>query len=148
MATGTREDTAIATIKIRMREPLRAEIERAAADHKQSMNSEMVSRLRRSFDEEDRDAALGGPELREIAYDMAASFGSEGTIHSASLGRSRDPAVWLKDPDTYFAAMLRVIELLVALHPEHKLSDLEIQAIFGRLASMKKRAEVDGIPWQ
>src|SRR5512133_1757387 len=97
MPTVTREDTATATIKIRMREPLRANIERAAAQNRRSMNLEMIERLQRSFSEEDKDAFFGGPGLREIAYGMASAFGSHGTAYAAANGNRPDPAEWLPD---------------------------------------------------
>jgi hypothetical protein len=40
-----REDTATVDIKIRMKEPLRAEIEKSAKDKGISMNAEMINRL-------------------------------------------------------------------------------------------------------
>src|SRR5437763_528741 len=47
-----RETSAAVDIKIRMKEPLRADIERAATEKGISMNAEMVERLSRSFEQE------------------------------------------------------------------------------------------------
>src|SRR5436305_1158648 len=47
-----REASATVDIKIRMKEPLRADIERAATGKGISMNAEMVERLSRSFEHE------------------------------------------------------------------------------------------------
>jgi hypothetical protein len=123
MPTVTRDDTATATIKIRMREPLRANIERAAAQNRRSMNLEMIERLQRSFSEEDKDAFFGGPGLREIAYGMASAFGSHGTAYAAANGNRHDPAEWLTDESTYNEAMIGVIEMLWAMHPGHPSPD-------------------------
>lgn len=41
-----------ADIKIRMTEPLRADIERAARRQGRSMNAEMIDRLQRTFDDD------------------------------------------------------------------------------------------------
>jgi hypothetical protein len=115
--TKTRDDAALATIKIRMHEPLRAEIERAATRSGRSMNTEMVTRLSRSFIEED---AVGGPELRRIAYAMAAAFGSRGCTYAAAGGRSAEPSHWMDDAASYSEAMIAVIEALWAQYPGNK----------------------------
>lgn len=112
--TKTRDDAALATIKIRMREPLRSEIERAATRNGCSMNAEMVTRLSRSFIEE---KAAGGPELRRIAYIMAAAFGSRGCAYAAANGRSAEPSHWMNDSASYRAATIAVIEALLAQYP-------------------------------
>jgi hypothetical protein len=118
--TKTRDDAALATIKIRMHEPLRAQIERAAGRSGRSMNSEMVARLSRAFIEED---AVGGPDLRQIAYTMAAAFGSRGCTYAAADGRSAEPSHWIGDPPSYSEAMIAVIEALWAQYPGNKSPD-------------------------
>jgi hypothetical protein len=54
-----------------MREPLRANLQKAAKANKVSLNNELVARLERTFNEEH---ALGGPELRHIVQLMATAF--------------------------------------------------------------------------
>src|SRR3954447_24995225 len=63
-----RNETATVDIKIRMREPLRAEIEKAAADRGVSMNAEMVERLSESFR---TDNALGGRRTAALLRSLA-----------------------------------------------------------------------------
>jgi hypothetical protein len=133
---------------MRLRDATRYRLEAAASRNQRSLSEECEARVERSFHEEELSAALGGDEIRDLGYTLMAAFGSAGTMHSAGLGRSTDPAAWTKDPEVYFAAMLNVIDALAAMHPEHKLSNLEMQAIFSRLASRNKRVEVEGKSWQ
>jgi hypothetical protein len=78
MARG-RAASAIATIKIRMKEPLRAQIERAAKRRGVSMNQEMNDRLTASFA---RDQALadnfGSREIFGLAHAIAAAMNHTG----------------------------------------------------------------------
>jgi hypothetical protein len=49
-----RDETANAQLKVRMKEPLRAALEKAAQERGVSLNAEIVHRLERSFDLEQR----------------------------------------------------------------------------------------------
>ena len=64
-----RDRTAIVQLKVRMREPLRAHLEKAAAARGISLNSEIVDRLERSADR------LG--LLEEI---LVLAYGAAGTL--------------------------------------------------------------------
>ena len=69
-----RKSTDYVSNEIRMREGLRLKIEVAAREHETSMNTEMVSRLEASFDEEVRfndianlmEVAAGGKENADL----------------------------------------------------------------------------------
>jgi hypothetical protein len=66
--SGKRETKATVDIKIRMREPLRGLIERAAKGNSVSMNAEMVARLEKTFaDDRQIDAVYGGAPALAIA---------------------------------------------------------------------------------
>ena len=72
MAERSRSDTI--QLKARMKEPLRAKLEAAAAAKGISLNAEMVHRLESSFlDEEARDRELGGRELHSLFRMMGAT---------------------------------------------------------------------------
>ena len=53
MPAPKRKQTAVVQLKVRMREPLRAKLESAAAKKGTSINSEVVDRLERSFERQD-----------------------------------------------------------------------------------------------
>src|SRR5262249_22520015 len=77
-----RPKAATVDIGLRVKEPVRARIERAAKDSGVSMNAEINSRLDSSFTKEDIvDRMFGGPELRRMAMLWAAVFS-----HGARLG--------------------------------------------------------------
>lgn len=63
-----RKQSATVDIKIRMKEPLRAEIERAAKRRGVSMNTEMVDRLEQAYRAEE---ALGGPRTAALLRALA-----------------------------------------------------------------------------
>jgi hypothetical protein len=78
-----REQTATVDIKIRMRERLRAKIERAAGVSAISMNLEMVNRLEKSFEDERRavstsggSAALAIAKLIGVVIDLRSGGGT------------------------------------------------------------------------
>ena len=77
-----RPKAATVDIGLRVKEPVRARIERAARDNGVSMNAEINGRLDSSFTREDVfDRMFGGPEMRRMAMLWAASF-----YHGAQLG--------------------------------------------------------------
>jgi hypothetical protein len=140
----TRDATAMADIKIRMREPLRADIERAARDKGISMNAEMLERLGR--------AALGQSLLRqswEIAYggsvnaEILAIVG-EMIVAADQAARMRKTAGWLDDRRTFDQLVEALDELLGALKPEEVVasgtsgSSTDPSYLFIRLPIMKR----------
>lgn len=116
-----RKPTEIAHVGLRLRERLRAELERAAKKHGVSLNAEMVDRLQRTLTE---DAAAGGTEIRNMERFMGAAF-----LHGGQAGaRGREhpdwePAQWIDDPYCYDAAAQTVNHALVAMEPELEFSD-------------------------
>jgi hypothetical protein len=96
-----RSRKAVVEVGLRVREPLRAKVEKAAKARGVSMNAEMVARLERSFATEE---VWGGPEMLRVAELMAGAFYHTGL--SASVGR--EPADWLGDPAVYSDCMRAV----------------------------------------
>jgi hypothetical protein len=80
-----RSKAATVDIGLRVKEPVRARVERAAKDNGVSMNAEISSRLDSSFAREDVfDRMFGGPEMRRMAMQWAASF-YDGARHGAYM---------------------------------------------------------------
>ncbi len=64
-----RKRTATIQLKVRMKEPVRGQLEKAAKARGVSMNAEIGKRLERSFEIEDR---LGGPQLINLIETIAS----------------------------------------------------------------------------
>ncbi len=72
-----RKKTATVQFKVRMKEALRARIEKAAKAGNKSMNAEILERLEQSFQFEDR---FGGPGLIEMIERMASVMRPAGEL--------------------------------------------------------------------
>ncbi len=101
-----RKKTATVDLKVRMKEPLRAQIERAAKDRGVSLNAEVVERLNLSFQKED---ALGGRELAGLFQMIAGAV----ALVEAKSGES-----WLKDWATFSSVRTAIINILKTHVPE------------------------------
>jgi len=112
---ATRKLSATVDLKVRMKEPLRARLEKASAKRGISMNAEAVDRLERSFNEDD---SWGGPEILNMARLMAAAFirGGQGARHPQKAA----PADWINDPAFYEVAAETVYLALIAAQPVHR----------------------------
>lgn len=111
-----RKRTATVELKVRMKEPLRAKIEKAAKRRGVSMNAEAVDRLERSFSRDD--IWDGDATLRNMALIMAAAFarGGERGAHSRKHPEW-SPADWLNDSFCYEVAATAVGEALKLAQP-------------------------------
>jgi hypothetical protein len=113
----TRPDTAYVTLRLRIKEPLRAEIERAAAARGVSMNAEMQRRLEASFTPQPPGDLLdiwsADPSLRFMATFMMKELVHEGRAAAQAAGIPEEPAAcWLERSDTYIRATRGVIHAL------------------------------------
>src|SRR5262245_3942187 len=80
-----RSKAATVDIGLRVKEPVRARIERAAKDSGVSMNAAMNNRVDSSFTRQAVvDRMFGGPEMRRMAMQWAASF-YDGARHGAYM---------------------------------------------------------------
>jgi hypothetical protein len=104
-------------LRLRMKEPLRAKIEREAKRGKISMNAAIIDILERHFAKGD---AFGGPEIEQIAKTIAANFKLAGDMASGSP--QEPPSVWLRNADCFRAAAEAVAETLKALAPKGRQS--------------------------
>ena len=105
-----RARNATVDLGLRVKEPLRARLEREAKRNDRSMNAEITSRLEESFTKQD---AAGGPELQRIALMMATSFHHAGDLFS----KGKPPAEWLRDPECFREAVFGVVNALILVMP-------------------------------
>ncbi len=98
-----RPKSATIDLKVRMKEPLRARIEKAAKDRGVSLNAEIVDRVEKSFLKAD---ALGNPELVGLFQMMAGAV----AIIEARYGNS-----WSTDWDTSVAVQAAWTKLMEAV---------------------------------
>lgn len=109
-----RPKSATIDLKVRMKEPLRARIERAAKHRGVSLNAEIVDRVEKSFQQED---ALGGPELVGLFQMMAGAV---------AIIEARTSAKWTSDWETSVAVRVAWRKLMssIAVEPTKELDDL------------------------
>jgi hypothetical protein len=119
-----RATAATVELGLRVKEPMRARIERSARDHGLSMNGEMVDRLEASFAREDAlDRFFGGQEIRQLATLWAAAFVRGAQFgnymqHGTPIGGPLDKK-GITDPTTsaYFEGVLAVVESMTREMP-------------------------------
>ena len=70
-----RKRTATVQLKVRMKEPLRGQLEKAAKARGMSLNAEIGKRLERSFETEDR---FGGPRVVDLIETIATVMKTTG----------------------------------------------------------------------
>jgi hypothetical protein len=122
--TESRTDASTAEIKIRMKEPLRAQIEREAEIRGVSMNAEMIARLEHSYHkDESLDAALAfayGEEtaalLLVIAKVMEQAEAECSWVCRLARGEARG-AYWAADPYFFDQTALAINRAFEALRP-------------------------------
>jgi hypothetical protein len=118
-----RPKTAIAGMKIRLREPLRAKLEAAAKKKGISLNKELVFRLEQTFIKDD---AFGGADARQIALLMGAAF----TLAASRKGQEMRVKDFANDGDCFVAGMKSVLGDLMT-HAPRPLTKLEGLALEG-----------------
>ncbi|HUF80029.1 MAG TPA: Arc family DNA-binding protein, partial [Burkholderiales bacterium] len=111
-------------IKLRMKEALRARVERAAGKRGVSMNAEMVSRLEQSFDDEDRIAhfrpLIYGRQLAAVLEVLGRVMRDTG--QHVRLAYAPTPSIvgadgWMDDPRAFDQAFKGAVQILEALRP-------------------------------
>lgn len=110
-----RTKNAKAEIKIRLTEPLRAKIEKAAKARGVSMNAEMIEGLERTY----REAAdAGGPEIAALSRIFTAAFLIGGTRGAEARGHPEwQPEDWIKDLFAFRAATAAAFHLIKTYEP-------------------------------
>lgn len=110
-----RDKTATVDLKVRMKEPLRAQIEQAAQERGVSLNAEAEARLENSFRDEER---FGGRATFNVVVTVLAAFLRGGKAAARSDGHDDwTTERWMSDPHCYEAAVMAVVEDLWKAHP-------------------------------
>ena len=106
-----RPKSATVDLKVRMKEPLRARIEKSAKLGGRSLNAEVVRRLESSFAREEQvSEALGGDEL----YALFRMLGAATNLIEERLGKS-----WSSDYEAFIAVRSAWDRLLKEAGPEY-----------------------------
>jgi hypothetical protein len=110
----------VADIKIRVKEPLRARVEAAARERGVSMNAELISRLEKSFAQDDQLAdTLGSKDVVTFMQSIAAAMRKAGEIAAAS----KRPRIlvtnppWLSEPYAFEQAVKAANGVIEAFRP-------------------------------
>ena len=112
-----RKLSATVDVGLRLKEPMRAALEKSAKRSGISMNAEIVGRLDRSLYDDKR---LSGPGAKRICDLMAMTFSTAGTIISRN---NTDPDVdwlddaWIDQERAFYYAASFVAEALVEMGP-------------------------------
>ena len=133
-----RGQDAVAQLKARLREPLRARLEASAKVRGVSLNTELVDRLEQSFARED---SFGGSEMANMARLMAAAFlrGGQRGAHARGHPKLR-VAQWIDDPSCFDAGVAAVVHALSAMHPKQLSNTNELVLADRRVRAVKERA--------
>ena len=107
-----RKETATVDLKLRLKEPLRAQIEAAASARGVSLNAEMVSRLYRSFESEED--VFGGRHIYAFMKLLASAV---------SFIESQRDRKWHEDAATYREVAATLPKLLASFEPKAKKGD-------------------------
>ncbi len=105
-----RKKTATVQLKLRMKETLRARIEKTAKAGKVSMNTEILQRLERSFETENR---FGGPRataLVEVMGQAMMAAGIGGYFEFGKMGHEREWLDFRVPFDRAVAAARKILE--------------------------------------
>jgi hypothetical protein len=118
------------SLGLRVTADIKQRLDGAAVASGRSQSQEAETRIGRSFADEDViTAALGGAELRDLALMMVATFAHGGKAAAASEGKSIKASDWLRDQESYRAAVTDVAAMLIERMPvptiEEKMFALE-----------------------
>jgi hypothetical protein len=118
----------------RVRPELDSVLAQAAQQSGRSVSEEIERRLDLSFKSEDVfTAALGGPELRDHALILIASFAAGGRSDS----NGRPPQEWLRDKDSYRQAFVGAAMAMINAMPSPTIDEkvLLLEALKMRIAA-------------
>ncbi len=117
----SRKESATVQLKVRLKEPLRARIEKAASKQEHSMNTEIIGRLEKSFSQDD-EAQLTHQLVMDGVYEQ---FGGKGKyslmkLLAEALGYIEDETgkSWQEDTKTYEVAEVAWKAILSRYGPE------------------------------
>jgi Arc-like DNA binding domain len=137
---------------VRLAAEVRDDLRKAAKRHGVSLSEETAMQIGKSLGEE---KMFGGEQGRQFFYFLATTFMLEGERHyrNTPAGKAADKDIdisrWIKDPDTYQAALLGTVYQLMLQQPDlsqercaMQLEDLRISFTnhFLRQAQLKSRS--------
>ena len=128
--------TSRAQVGLRVSEEMRQRLEDAATSNGRSINSEIVSRLDRSFETEDR---LGGPGLSALVETIATVMKSTGE-HGAFMADSsklHNQGEWLAQPYGFEQAKQAAEAIIEAHRPPGKIVEPNPRMVFGGVGKTK-----------
>jgi len=125
---SSRERTAVVQLKVRMREVLRAKLEKEAKQRGTSINAEIVDRLESSFERKDLLTEVlsltYGRQVAGILMLLGSAMNHAGvnSLLTAAGGPffddNTDFTSWIDHPNAYEQAKLGVVAVLDALRPK------------------------------
>ena len=138
-----RKKTAKAQVPLRIVETLRARLEKSAKSRSVSMNAEIIERLERSYEIEDR---LGGPQLIVLMETIAAVMKSTGERAGFyETGKLTNWGEWLALPYSFDQATKAAITILEHHRPPGKIvvpkpNVVEVIGVRGTKVDLKESA--------
>jgi hypothetical protein len=110
-----RKKTAKAQVPLRVLEPLRAQLSKAAKAHGVSMNAEITRRLERSLE---RDDWLGGQRVAALVEAIGTAMRVTGENAAfIATGRPREDGAWLDQPYAFDQAVKAAQAILEQFRP-------------------------------
>jgi hypothetical protein len=109
-----RKATELRPLMTRLPEGLRGRLEREAARNDRSMNSEIIERLQRTFEQkEEIEKIYGSEQLFHLLKMVASAMHLTGQFVGVGIQKSE----WMKDPIAYAEAVKAATRVLDALRP-------------------------------
>lgn len=136
-----RKKSATVDVGLRVKEPMRAALDRSAKKRGISLNAEIVDRLERSLHE---DQNLSGPKAARIAHMMSSMFGYTGSVEArARFGHAWNDDRWVDDPDCYTRAAAGVVSTLASMVPGDHRKELVrfLEAVVCQIDDLRLLAE-------
>jgi hypothetical protein len=132
--------------KIRMKEELRGKLDRDAEGRGISLNAAIVSRLERSFDQDEATEKDIRKGQSPIPLAMAVFFNE--AAKRAAESDPQAPADWAADPFCFEQGALAAAEILWRLHPDPQPGALRywLSRLYGRVGRRLGMAPVDAPP--
>jgi hypothetical protein len=109
-----RKATELRPLMTRLPEGLRSRLEREAARNDRSMNSEIIERLQRTFEQkEEIETIYGNEQLFQLMKIVASTMHLTGQFVGVGVHKSE----WMKDPVAYAEAVKAATRVLENLRP-------------------------------
>lgn len=144
-----REQSETVQVGLRMKEPLRLALEKASRNRGVSMNAEIVARLERSFEHDQRiEDVFGSADLfglmKAVASVMDFVGRSAGTIGGAGYGPAWERSYgWIDHPYAYDQAFRAACRVLEAVRPPGTIEIPDSEVLNPRGASPEEKKQMN-----